>query len=70
MIKVTVDKIIDDSTIKAYTILSKRHPVYGKIITKKKNYLVESSGKKAEIGQVIEIKPSRPISKRKKWIVC
>jgi len=65
--RVKVLNIIDDKTFKALSTSYKKHPKYGKYITTHKKYLVDSSGKKVEVGQEVEIVSSRPISKRKRW---
>ena len=67
--KVTVLNIIDEKTFKALSTTYKKHPRYGKYITVHKNYLVESLGKEVSIGDEIEMKSSRPISKLKKWVL-
>ncbi len=65
--KVKVLNIIDDNTFKAEATSYKKHPQYGKYITRHKKYLVHSAGKKVEVGQEVEITSSKPISKRKRW---
>lgn len=65
--KVKVLNIIDEKTFKAQSVSYKKHPKYEKYITKYKKYLVDSGNKKVEVGQEVEISPSRPISKRKRW---
>jgi small subunit ribosomal protein S17 len=65
--KAKIVSIIDSKTIKVSSTTYKKHEKYGKYITISKNYLVDTDGKKVEIGQEIEISSSRPISKRKKW---
>lgn len=67
--KVKVLNIIDEKTFKGVTAIKKKHPRYGKYITVHKNYLVDSQGQKINIGDEVEITSSRPISKRKKWIL-
>ena len=44
-----------------------KHPVYGKIITKKKKFMVHDDENKAQIGDIVTFVESRPISKRKRW---
>lgn len=68
--KVKVLNIIDESTFKAEATSFKKHPKYGKYITRHKKYLVDSSGKTVEVGQEVEIQPTRPISKRKRWALA
>jgi small subunit ribosomal protein S17 len=65
--KAKIVSIIDLKTVKVSSTTYKKHEKYGKYITISKNYLVDTDGKKVEIGQEIEISSSRPISKRKKW---
>jgi small subunit ribosomal protein S17 len=65
--KVKVLNIIDDKTFKAIASTYKKHLQYQKYVTVYKKYLVDSSGKKVEIGQEVEIISSRPLSKRKRW---
>lgn len=65
--KVTITNIVDDKTFRAKSVLFRKHPKYEKYVTTHKSYLVDSAGKKVEVGQEVEIKPSKPISKRKRW---
>ncbi len=65
--KVTVLNIIDDKTFKAISTSSKKHEKYGKYVTVHKKYLVDSAGKKVNVGDVVEIVSTRPISKLKRW---
>ncbi len=65
--KVIVSNIIDNKTFKAVSTTYKKHPKYGKYITKHKKYLVDSDGKEVSVGQEVEIVGSRPLSKRKRW---
>lgn len=67
--KAKVIGVIDNKTIKVVSTTYKKHKRYGKYITFSKNYIVDTNGKNIEIGQEIEIASSRPISKRKKWII-
>lgn len=67
--KVTVFSIIDDSTFKCISSTYKKHPKYGKYITKHKKFLVDSAGTSVSIGQEVEVVASRPISKSKRWIL-
>lgn len=65
--KVTVLNIIDEKTFKGISTSLKKHTRYGKYITVHKKYLVDSQGKKVTVGDEVEIIPSRPISKTKRW---
>ena len=46
-----------------------RHPLYKKIIRRRKNFLVHDEVEKCKIGDVVCIVETRPISKRKTWRV-
>jgi small subunit ribosomal protein S17 len=45
------------------------HPVYKKFIMRSKNYAAHDERNLVKSGQTIRIEESRPISKRKRWIV-
>jgi small subunit ribosomal protein S17 len=68
--KVKVLNIIDDKTFKAISTVLKKHPKYGKYITMHKKYLVDSAGKKVNVGDEVEIVSTRPISKLKRWALA
>ncbi len=44
-----------------------RHPLYKKIVKKKKKFLVHDEYEKCKLGDVVRILETRPISKRKRW---
>ncbi len=44
-----------------------KHPKYKKYQRRTKKYLVHDAGNTAAVGQKVEIKESRPISKRKRF---
>jgi small subunit ribosomal protein S17 len=46
-----------------------QHPVYKKIVKKKKKYLVHDEHNKCKPGDVVRIKLVRPISKLKRWLL-
>ena len=46
-----------------------QHPVYKKIVRKKKKYLVHDEHNKCKSGDVVRIKLVRPISKLKRWLL-
>jgi small subunit ribosomal protein S17 len=45
------------------------HPVYKKFIMRSKNYAAHDEHNLVKTGQTVRIEESRPISKRKRWIV-
>jgi small subunit ribosomal protein S17 len=46
-----------------------KHPIYGKYISKHKKYMAHDPDSICGLGDTILIEESRPISKRKRWIV-
>ena len=64
--KVKVVNIIDNKTFRAVANAYKQHAKYKKYVTSSKSYLVDSGDNEVKIGQEVEIKQTRPISKRKR----
>lgn len=46
-----------------------RHPQYGKVIARSKNYYAHDASGKARVGDAVTIVETRPISKTKRWRV-
>ena len=46
-----------------------KHPKYKKYLRRSKKYLVHDPGNTAQVGQKVEIRETRPISKRKHFIL-
>ena len=68
--KVKVLKIIDSKTFKCSASFYNKHEKYGKYITTNKNYLVHCNDSSSLIiGSEVDIKESRPISKKKRWVI-
>jgi small subunit ribosomal protein S17 len=67
--KVKVLNIIDDKTFKGVATSYKKHPKYKKYVTSYKKYLVHFEGKGITVGDEVVITETRPISKRKRWIL-
>ncbi len=58
-----------DKTISVSVERLFQHPVYKKIVRKKKKYLVHDEHNKCKAGDVVRIKLVRPISKKKRWLL-
>lgn len=68
--KVFQGTVIKSSVDKMCTVLVKSdvpHPLYKKLVTKSKKYLVHDENNLATDGDLVEIMSCRPISKCKKW---
>jgi len=62
--------VIGNKMKKTVTVLVERqvrHPLYKKIIRRKKKFLAHDEYEKCKIGDVVKIVEMRPISKRKSW---
>ena len=58
-----------DKTIKVEVTRNIMHPKYHKIISRRKNYAVHDPENKFQVGDVVEIMESKPISKSKRFVV-
>jgi small subunit ribosomal protein S17 len=57
-----------EKTVTVRVDRSYRHPLYGKVIRTSKKYLVHDE-KSCQLGDLVRIVESRPISKKKRWVV-
>ncbi len=58
-----------DKTISVVVERVFQHPVYKKIVRKKKKYLAHDETNKCKKGDVVKIKLVRPLSKNKRWLM-
>lgn len=58
-----------DKTVKVAVKRSVRHPLYKKQYVVTKTYLAHDQDNTCEIGQMVTLSESNPISKRKRWTV-
>jgi small subunit ribosomal protein S17 len=64
--------VVSDKSDKTVIVTVERrvmHPVYKKFVTRSKKYAAHDEGNAHKIGDVVRIEESRPISKRKRWVV-
>ena len=54
-------------TIVVAVSTAKRHPLYGKVLRTTKRYLAHDEHEQAQVGDLVRIVASRPISRRKRW---
>ncbi len=70
--RVLSGKVVSDKMDKTVTVLVERrvrHPVYGKILTKSSKIAAHDERNVSRVGDFVTIEESRPISKRKAWIL-
>jgi len=65
--RVTSDKM--DKTVMVEVERLKRHRLYGKVLKRTKKYLAHDEGNACRIGDLVRIIESRPLSRRKHWVV-
>ena len=64
--------VVSDKCDKSITVLVERrvmHPIYKKYIHKSKKYMAHDETNSHKIGDVVSIIESKPISKRKRWVL-
>jgi len=65
-----IGRVLSNKMMQSATVLVERkvkHPVYGKYVRKSKKYHVHDAENVLNIGDVVQIKECRPISKTKSW---
>ncbi|MFS1524542.1 30S ribosomal protein S17 [Microbulbifer sp. 2304DJ12-6] len=63
-------KVVSDKMEKTITVLIERrvkHPIYGKIVNKSTKLKAHDESNECNIGDVVTIEESRPLSKSKSW---
>ena len=66
-----IGKVVSAKRAKTVTVLVERrvkHALYGKIVAKSSKYHAHDEAGQYQLGDVIEITESRPISKTKNWV--
>ena len=54
-------------SVKVAVSYRERHPVYGKIVTRTKNYHAHDEADTAKVGDTVTIMETRPLSATKRW---
>lgn len=63
-------RVVSDKMDKSITVAVDRqvkHSIYGKFITKTTKYMAHDENNEANLGDVVHIMSTRPLSKRKTW---
>lgn len=58
-----------DKTVVVQVERRKRHALYGKVITTRRKYKAHDADNSCEIGDLVSMIESRPISREKRWLV-
>lgn len=70
--RVLVGRVLSNRMDKTATVMverKKRHPLYGKVITMRKKYKAHDAENSCQIGDVVKMIESRPLSREKRWVV-
>ena len=70
--RVLVGRVLSNRMDKTATVVverRKRHPLYGKVITMRKKYKAHDAENSCQIGDVVKMIESRPLSREKRWVV-
>lgn len=70
MNRTVIGRVLSNKSEQTATVLVERkvkHPVYGKYVRRSKKYRVHDSENELNIGDVVQIKECRPMSKTKSW---
>jgi small subunit ribosomal protein S17 len=66
-----IGKVVSDKRSKTVTVLIERrvtHELYGKIVGQSRKYHAHDEKGEYQLGDMIEITESKPISKTKNWV--
>lgn len=58
-----------DKTIVVAAKFKEKHPIYGKFVSKTKKYYAHDNQNDCQVGDVVLIMETRPLSKLKRWRV-
>jgi small subunit ribosomal protein S17 len=64
--------VVSDACDKTIIVRVERrvmHPIYKKFVTTSKKYAAHDADNRHRVGEFVRIEESRPISKRKHWVV-
>ena len=67
-----VGKVVSDSMDKTVVVsvdYVRRHPLYHKRITRTSKFMAHDEQNTCKVGDIVRIEETRPLSKRKNWIV-
>ncbi|KTD58397.1 30S ribosomal protein S17 [Legionella sainthelensi] len=67
-----VGKVVSDKMDKTIVVMIERsvkHPKYGKIIKRRSKFHAHDENQVCQIGNIVKIRESRPLSKTKSWVL-
>ncbi|WP_053979659.1 30S ribosomal protein S17 [Marinagarivorans algicola] len=70
LVRTLTGKVVSDKMDKSITVLIERrvkHPIYGKYVSKSSKVKAHDEANECNIGDLVTIAESRPLSKTKNW---
>ena len=70
--RAVIGKVVSDKMDKTIVVMVERkvrHPLYGKVIRRKSKMHAHDENNSAKMGDTVQIRESRPRSKKKSWIL-
>jgi small subunit ribosomal protein S17 len=70
--KVLVGRVLSnrmDKTVVVQVERKKRHRLYGKVISMRKKYKAHDAENECQVGDLVKMIESRPLSREKRWLV-
>ncbi len=70
--KIRVGRVVSDKMDKTVVVQVERlvpHPLYGKVLRRRKKFKAHDENNECRIGDLVEIMETRPLSKTKRWRV-
>jgi small subunit ribosomal protein S17 len=71
--KVLVARVLSnrmDKTVVVQVERRKRHRLYGKVITTRRKFKAHDAENACQVGDLVKVVESRPLSKEKRWVVA
>ena len=68
--KVRTGKVSSDASDKTIAVTVERtvhHPLYGRVVRKRKKFMAHDEKNDARTGDLVEIMETRPLSRTKRW---
>jgi small subunit ribosomal protein S17 len=68
--KERIGKVVSNKMEKSITVAVERrvkHPIYGKFVAKTTKFMAHDEANDSNIGDLVKISETRPLSKRKRW---
>jgi len=70
--RILVGRVLSNRMDKTVTVVverKSRHPLYGKVIAMRKKYKAHDADNACQIGDLVQMIESRPLSKEKRWVI-